>query len=45
MVGLSHKTKAFPIELSGGEQQRVAIARPLWACIGDSGGRTDGAPT
>ena len=29
MVGLSHKTKAFPIELSGGEQQRVAIARAL----------------
>jgi putative ABC transport system ATP-binding protein len=29
MVGLSHKTKAFPIELSGGEQQRVAIARAM----------------
>jgi putative ABC transport system ATP-binding protein len=29
MVGLSHKTKAFPIELSGGEQQRVAIARAI----------------
>ena len=29
MVGLSHKTKAFPIELSGGEQQRVAVALSL----------------
>jgi putative ABC transport system ATP-binding protein len=29
LVGLSHKTKAFPIELSGGEQQRVAIARAI----------------
>jgi len=29
MVGLSHKTKAFPLELSGGEQQRVAIARAV----------------
>jgi putative ABC transport system ATP-binding protein len=29
MVGLSRKTKAFPIELSGGEQQRVAIARAI----------------
>jgi putative ABC transport system ATP-binding protein len=29
MVGLSHKAKAFPIELSGGEQQRVAIARAI----------------
>ena len=29
MVGLAHKTKAFPIELSGGEQQRVAIARAM----------------
>lgn len=30
-VGLSHKTKAFPRELSGGEQQRVAIARAVVA--------------
>lgn len=28
-VGLSKKLKAFPRELSGGEQQRVAIARAL----------------
>jgi putative ABC transport system ATP-binding protein len=33
MVGLSHKAKAFPRELSGGEQQRVAIAR---AIVGDA---------
>ena len=31
-VGLPHKIKAFPGELSGGEQQRVAIAR---AIVGD----------
>jgi len=29
MVGLSHKAKAFPNQLSGGEQQRVALARAL----------------
>lgn len=27
LVGLSHKTNRFPSELSGGEQQRVSIAR------------------
>lgn len=29
MVGLSEKIKAYPRELSGGEQQRVAIARAM----------------
>ncbi len=28
-VSLSHKHRAFPVQLSGGEQQRVAIARAL----------------
>ena len=31
VVGLSHRTKAYPRELSGGEQQRVAIARAIVA--------------
>ena len=26
MVGLAHKIKALPLELSSGEQQRIAIA-------------------
>lgn len=29
LVGLSHKAKSFPSQLSGGEQQRVAFARAL----------------
>jgi cell division transport system ATP-binding protein len=38
LVGLSHKSNSFPDELSGGEQQRVSIARafvnhpPLLVC-------------
>jgi cell division transport system ATP-binding protein len=38
MVGLAHKANSFPDELSGGEQQRVSIARafvnhpPLLVC-------------
>ena len=29
LVGLKHKAKNYPTELSGGEQQRVAIARSI----------------
>ena len=29
LVGLSHKAKAYPDQLSGGEQQRVAVARAI----------------
>ena len=29
LVGIAHKSKMFPAELSGGEQQRTAIARAL----------------
>ena len=38
-VGLTHKRKRFPHELSGGEQQRVVIARAIvnepWVLIAD----------
>jgi len=38
-VGLSHKQKRFPHELSGGEQQRVAVARAMandpWILLAD----------
>ncbi len=42
MVGLSHKTKSYPMELSGGEQQRVAIAR---AIVGDASAILADEPT
>jgi putative ABC transport system ATP-binding protein len=29
LVGLGHRTEHFPAELSGGEQQRVAVARAI----------------
>ena len=29
MVGLAHRTKHFPPQMSGGEQQRVGIARAI----------------
>lgn len=29
LVGLKHKAKSYPTELSGGEQQRIAIARSI----------------
>jgi putative ABC transport system ATP-binding protein len=41
-VGLSQKSKAFPLQLSGGEQQRVAIAR---AIVGDTSAILADEPT
>ena len=41
-VGLRHKLKSYPANLSGGEQQRVAVARALVGrTLGDAGGRAD----
>jgi cell division transport system ATP-binding protein len=38
-VGLSHKSKRFPHEISGGEQQRVSVARAIvnepWILLAD----------
>jgi putative ABC transport system ATP-binding protein len=31
MVGLAHKSNSYPLELSGGEQQRIAVARAIVA--------------
>ncbi len=42
VVGLSHKTRAYPLELSSGEQQRVAIAR---AIVGDASAILADEPT
>ena len=38
-VGLAHRTDHFPAQLSGGEQQRVAVARALSAGPADPAGR------
>jgi len=42
IVGLAHKSNAYPRELSGGEQQRVAIAR---AIVGDANAILADEPT
>src|SRR5207248_11327017 len=41
-VGLSHKTRSYPLQLSSGEQQRVAIPR---AIIGDAAAILADEPT
>ena len=42
-VGLRHKLKSYPANLSGGEQQRVAVARALVGAPSvHAGGRADG---
>src|SRR5690348_5943613 len=41
-VGLSHKTRSYPLQLTSGEQQRVAIAR---AIIGDAAAILADEPT
>ena len=50
-VGLADRTSSFPDRLSGGEQQRVAVARPGPRSVAGAGGRAhrqsrsrDGAP-
>ena len=39
LVGLGHKMRSYPDELSGGEQQRVSIARAFVNEAQDSAGR------